>query len=408
MSAVRVLHVLGSMNPGGIESWLMHVMRNIDRSRFQMDFLVHTDKRGAYDEELQALGSRLLPLPMRGRDILQRPWTYVHKFQKILRRYGPHDIIHSHVDGFSGFVLRLAHRNGIPVRIAHSHCVVDGSLNASKQNWLRRYYVSLMKRWVSRYATHGLACSGTAAAFLFGESWQEDPRWRCLYYGIDLDAFRVDVDRAAVRAEFGIPSGALVLGQVGRLVEPRNQAFMLEVAAEALKRRSDAWILLVGDGHMRSAVENKVRALGILDRTVLAGTRLDVARLMVGAMDLFVHPSRCDGVPMVILEAQAAALPCVMSDVVAEEADVAKSLLTRLSLSTPPKVWAEAALRAFIPERGRRRGECLAQMEHSHFNIKVSVEQLAKFYEGCISECSQLARQSARGQKAVHRDAIAK
>ena len=129
MSALRVLHVVGSMNRGGIESWLMHVLRRFDRRRFQMDFLVHTAHPGAYDEELRALGGRLLQLPMRWHEILNHPWAYARQFRQILQDYGPHDIVHSHVDGFSGVILRLAHGSGMRVRIAHNHCVVDGSLS---------------------------------------------------------------------------------------------------------------------------------------------------------------------------------------------------------------------------------------------------------------------------------------
>src|SRR5215510_1730097 len=101
MSPVRVLHVVTSMNPGGIESWLIHVLRRIDRRHFRMDFLVHTGNPGAYDEEILSVGSRILPLPMSPRQILHRPWAYVREFHRVLRRYGPYDVIHSHVDGFS-------------------------------------------------------------------------------------------------------------------------------------------------------------------------------------------------------------------------------------------------------------------------------------------------------------------
>ncbi len=163
--SIRILHVLHGMNRGGIETWLMHVLRNIDRERFKMDFLVHTTKPCAYDDEIRALGSEIIPCFHPA-----RPWLFAYNFRRLVRKHGPYDIIHSHVHHYSGFVLRLAQHAGVPVRLAHSHN--DTSYAETDVGVLRRGYLALMKRWIARYATAGLAASRLAAIDLYGDTWK--------------------------------------------------------------------------------------------------------------------------------------------------------------------------------------------------------------------------------------------
>jgi glycosyltransferase involved in cell wall biosynthesis len=366
------------MRHGGIEVWLMRLLRHFDRARFQIDFLCHTSEAGAHDDEARELGARLLPGPD-WKSIRRRPWAYGAHFRALLRQYGPYDAVHTHVEEFGGYVLRLAHRLGVPVRIAHGH--FDRSLVYARYGWLRRGYLALMRRWLRRHATLGLGCSAPAAASLFGRGWEADPRWRLLYCGIDRDPFRAAVDPAAVRAELGLPAGALVVGHVGRFEEQKNHAFLVRVAAALKQRRPDARLLLVGEGSLRPAVEGQARDLGLGPATLFAGPRRDVARLMLGAMDVFVLPSLYEGLPFVLLEAQAAGLPCVLADGISGEADVVPPLLTRLPLSAPPADWAEAALRAAAGRRPPGDGP-LSRPEEGPFDVQFCARQLAGLYEG--------------------------
>ena len=225
MGSIRILHVVGGMDRGGVETWLMHVLRKIDRERFKMNFLVHTTKPCAYDGEIRALGSEIIPCLYPS-----RPWVYVGNFLRILRERGPFDVVHSHVHHFSGFVLKLAQRAGVPIRIAHSHN--DTTSAESRSHPTRRLYLGLTERWISRHATLGLAASPKAAASLFGPGWRDCPQRRVLYYGIDLAPFRGVTHRASVREEMNIPADAFLVGHVGRFHEQKNHTFLLEVAAE--------------------------------------------------------------------------------------------------------------------------------------------------------------------------------
>ena len=377
---IRILHVVGGMNRGGIETWLMHVLRHIDRDRFQMDFLVHTTEPCPYDDEVRTLGSKIIPCLNPS-----KPWLYARNFKRILRECGPYDIVHSHVHHFSGYVLLLAKQAGIGVRIAQSHN--DTSSVQAKAKWYRRLYFALTEWWVDRYATVGLGVSHKAAASLFGSAWSTDPRRQLLYYGIDLTPFQSPVNAVAIRTELGLPADAFAIGHVGRFIEQKNHLFLLEIVAEVAKREPKMRLLLIGDGSLRPEIEQKVIQLGLTDHIIFAGLRPDVPYLMLGAMDVFLLPSFHEGLPLVLLEAQAAGLPCIFSDVITEEVDIVKPLVRRISLSRSASDWAEAVLLARSDTSLISRSDVLGVLEKSSFSIETNVKELKKVYEANFTSC---------------------
>ncbi|MGA9382762.1 MAG: glycosyltransferase family 1 protein [Phormidium sp.] len=372
---IRILHVVSQMVRGGIETWLMHVLRHIDRDRFLMDFLVLTTKPGDYDEEIRALGSRIIPCPLDR----WNPWSFATNFQRILREYGSYQIVHSHPHHFSGYVLRLAQQAGVPIRIAHSHN--DSSLLQTQAGLYRHLYFSLMKHWIDRYATLGLGCSRTAVAALFGANWESDPRWQILYYGIDLRGFQDAIDPVAVRAELGIPKDAFVIGHIGRFADQKNHLFLLKIVAEVAKQKPETYLLLIGDGVLRKRIEQEVKKLGLAEKVIFAGVRSDVVRLMRGAIDVFLFPSLYEGLPLVSLEAQAAGLPCLLSNVITEEVDIIKPLVQRLSLSQSVSIWADAVLSVFQTRSSINQPEALSVIAESPFNIQNGINNLTIFYD---------------------------
>ncbi len=277
--------MLGALNRAGAETWLMNVLRHIDRERFRLDFLVHTTEAGAYDPEVRALGGRIFPCLG-----TRQPLAYARALRTILKTEGPFDVVHSHVHAYSGLVLRAAHQVGVPQRIAHSHC--DTTTLDARSSVLRRAYLGLVKSWLHRHATLGLAVSRQAAVSLFGANWSGDRRWRISYCGIDLALFRASTDQSKPRvSEFQIPERAFIVGHVGRFDYQKNHKFLIEVFTTLARRNPDARLLLIGEGPMRSAIEEQVAWAGLQERVIFAGPRPDVPRLMTAAMDAFVLPS---------------------------------------------------------------------------------------------------------------------
>ncbi len=344
---MRILHVLGKLDYGGVETWLVQVLRQIDRQRYQMDFLVHTTAPGMYDEEVRALGARIIPClgP-------SNPLQYALNFRRVLGEYGPYDVVHSHVHHYSGYVLLLAAMAGVPVRIAHSHSAPRSTeafrgpgRPADLRTPYRRMYRRTMQAMIGICATRGLAVSAEAGDHLFSKNWRNYPeQWQLQHLGIDLSRFDIPVDRDSLRRAIGIPSDALVIGHVGRFVTPKNHGFLVEIARELIKLEPKAVFLLVGDGPLRAEIEAKVNGYSIEKHFIFAGLRSDVPALMKGAMDVFLFPSLYEGLGLALLEAQAAGLTSIVSDIVPRESDAIPSLVDRLALGNSASTWAHAVL----------------------------------------------------------------
>jgi glycosyltransferase involved in cell wall biosynthesis len=352
----------------------MHILRNRDRDRFAMDFLVHTESPEPLDDEVRALGSKIIPCPLSA-GLPKYAWN----FSKILRQFGPYDIVHSHVQHFSGIPLFLAARAGVPGRIAHSNN--DTTMRNRQAGLKRRLYLRFMKGLIHRYGTKFLACSKQAAVSLVGPEGVSDPRHQVLPYGIDLSRFVSDESSQVVRRELGIPAETLVIGHVGSFKAQKNHRFLIEIAKEIKKRHPDTYVLLVGDGKLRPAIEDQVAQSGLSGNVIFAGSRTDVPRLLLHAMDIFLFPSFFEGVPVALAEAQAAGLRCVVADNISEETEVVKPLIRRVALSENASTWADHILDWHKSPPPLSQSEALAQLKASELNISVCLKNLENIYE---------------------------
>ena len=367
---MRILHIVGGLNRGGAETWLVQVLRRIDREKYQFDFLVHGQGPYHYQAEVQALGSRVITcIPP------TNPLAYSMNLVHILREYGPYDCVHSHVHYFSGLPLLLARWAGVPTRLVQSH--LDTVQHEAESGVVRRIYIWIMKHLIWATATKGTAVSRRAAGSLFPPDWNERRRWNVMTLGIDLEPFRKSADRREVRDELGIPGDAFVVGHVGRLEDQKNHAFLLDIAAAFMKIASNAIFLLLGDGPLRAQIEQKARILGLGGSIIFGGVRSDVPRVMKGAMDAFIFPSRYEGLGLAVIEAQAAGLPCLISDVVPQEANAGIGLAFSCSLMEPPDAWARRLLRfCDLKNRADLDFSTLARFK----SIESSCEQLLDLY----------------------------
>jgi glycosyltransferase involved in cell wall biosynthesis len=370
---VRILHAVTHMRRAGLETWLMHVLRRIDRERFQMDFLVHRDEPGDYDEEIRSLGSNVLyGAPLR------QVWSYSQTTNRLLRRLPRYDIFHAHLDHFSGYPLKCAAEVGIPVRIAHCHSDVRQSF--SKLRWSLKLYVKRSRLLTAGHRTLGLATSDKAGESMFGRDRTRRP-WSALPCGIDLAPYSYHEQHDGPRQEFGIAHDAVIVGHVGRFVEEKNHRLILDVAECMLRRSGRFHFVLVGDGPLRRRIEEDVARRGLASCVSFAGVRADVPRLFSSLFDVFLFPSQSEGLGLVLVESQAACCPAVISDVVPPEAEVVSRLITRLSLGSPAELWADAVfLAARKPRSDADRIAAYQSVANSPLNISVCVEHLTSLY----------------------------
>ncbi len=333
---LRVLHVLSAMNRGGIETWLMQVLRRQDPARVTFELLLFTPEGGAYDPELRALGItvRRCPSPRRVGAFLGCLWRTL--------RAGHYDVVHSHVHHFSGVILFVAWLAGVRGRVAHSHLNTEGPDRASGAP--RRLYLRAMKAAIARASSEGLAVSDQAAGALFGPRWRTQEQWRVLPLGLDPAPYTRPTDRAALRASLGLAPEALVLGHIGWFRPAKNHPFLLRVFAEVLARRPEARLLLIGEGEQQAEVQALAGELGVLDAVVFAGPRDDVPALLQ-VMDVFVFPSHIEGLGLALIEAQMAGLSCVTADHLPPEAWLPGASVTALPLAAGAATWAQAILK---------------------------------------------------------------
>jgi glycosyltransferase involved in cell wall biosynthesis len=357
---MRVLHVLGNLDIGGVEVWLSSVLPHFDKDLYQIDFLVHKPEKGALEDKVLSHGCRVFHCSLDG---------YRHNFARLLESQPPYDVIHSHSHYFSGWVLFLAARANIPMRIAHSHT----NTSHVHKSWRRHVYERTMRQFIKRYATVGLAVSDAAATAFYGESWQQDRRWKVLYYGIDLSPFEtitsVTMDT--------IPEDALVIGHIGRMVAVKNHTFIIDVFQNIYHQQPKAYLLLVGDGVERPALEEKVRELGIADRVFFVGTQQNIYSYLA-KMDVFVFPSFYEGFGIVAIEAQAAGVPVVMSDNVPKDVILIPELVNVLSLNDGVSEWINAV--QIAASQKTHPNDCLIRVKDSPFNIINCARSLENIY----------------------------
>ncbi|MGG0275887.1 glycosyltransferase family 1 protein [Bacillus rhizoplanae] len=359
--SLRILHVVVNMNRGGAETLIMNLYRNLDRSKVQFDFL--TCKEGVFDEEIVELGGKVHRIPY----ITDVGHTgYMKALNIFFASHKEYRIVHSHMDKMSGFVLRSARKAGIPIRIAHSHNTSsEGGVTAKMYKW----YAG---KFISPNATHLLACSEVAAKWLFGV---ETDVAAILKNGIKYEDFSFSPEiREQVRKELNLAFDTCVVGHVGRFAHQKNHVFLIEVFAQLLKLRSDSVLVLVGDGPLRSEVEKKVKDLNLGENVKFLGIRRDINRLLQ-AFDLFVFPSIHEGLPVTLIEAQGAGLPCIISDVITEEVDMDAGLVSFESINNPPEIWAKNILNI-----NKRMQSVEGYIKQKGYDIRESAAWLEKFY----------------------------
>jgi glycosyltransferase involved in cell wall biosynthesis len=318
-SPIRILHVVVNMNRGGAETLIMNLFRNIDRSKVQFDFL--TSKKGVFDSEITRLGGRIYRIPY----MTEIGHTkYIKSLNYFFKAHKEYVVVHSHMDKMSGLVLRAASKAGVPYRVAHSH---NTSSEGGRLAKLYKWYAGIKIR---KNATHLVACSQKAAAWLFNK---DADKAVILKNGVDCNEFIFSKEnRNKVRAELEIPQDFFVMGHVGRFNQQKNHNFLIDVFAETLKENEKSILLLVGEGSLLPVIQRKVDHLGLRDHVKFLGVRDDVHQLFQ-AFDVLVFPSYHEGLPVTLIEAQCAGLPCVISNTITSEVDMGLGNLRYLPLN---------------------------------------------------------------------------
>lgn len=390
---IRVLHVLGGVGLGGAESRIMDLYRQMDRDEIQFDFLVHSSavkngfltvfqdggtaaqpdqnsggirKPQFYDEEIRSLGGRIYALP---KFKVYNYFSYQKAVTSFFAMHREFQVVQGHMTSTAAIYLPIAKRFGVPVTVAHAR-------NAGVVKGPKGIATRCLRKKLAEKADVLFACSELAGEDVFGKEAMKQGRVKIIHNAIDVKRFSFDEKkRQEMREELGI-TDKLVLGHVGRFDYQKNHPYLLEVFAAVCKKWSDAVLLLLGDGGARQAMEERCRELGIAERVKFLGNRKDTERYYQ-AMDVFLLPSFFEGLPGVLVEAQAAGLVCIVSDTVTREAQ-ATDLVRWLSIDEPPERWAEEVLK----QTDYARRDTSQELREAGFDVCTQAQGYRRFYLG--------------------------
>lgn len=354
---LRILCVFACLDRGGAETMCMELYRNMDKEKIQFDFVKHTSNIGQYENEITDLGGRIFEAPkFSGYNLI----SYANWWKKHFLLHPEHKIVHGHYFTISYIYFLIAkHMNRLT--IAHSHS--SGIKTASLKYWLAEKFVKM----VECVADYRFACSEQAGKWMYPHK-----DFYILHNAIDLEKFSFSLEkRVAIRHMFHLKD-ELVLGSVGNFTNAKNPLGLVDVFCEISKIYSNAKLLWVGDGPLRKEAEKKVEEIGLSKTVIFTGVRSDVDQLMQ-AMDVFLLPSLWEGLPVVTVEAQAAGLPCLISDAVSREAAITD--LCAFLPHSNPALWADAIRNLNLVRRDTRE-----EIRRSGYDIRTTAKWLEEFY----------------------------
>ena len=371
---VRILHIVGGMFRHGVETILMNYYRHIDRNKIQFDFLTMIPGEHDYDTEIRSLGGRIFSISPPNKS---QPLKHLLDLTSLMQQEGPFWAVHAHTMHHSGLVMLAAKLAGIKIRISHSHNTSDWGEHLL---WRKIYFVTA-KILIRRYATRLVACGSDAAVYLFGKSLVKSGKVIFLPNALDLESYlSLDESRTLfLRRQLGILEDTLVIGHIGRFSPQKNHAFFIPLLRQIKSVKSDVRLILVGEGELRKQLENELLQNDLYDDVIFLGVRSDIAEIM-SVFNVFVLPSIYEGLPVVLLEAQATGTPCVVSSAVTKEADMGLNLVEYLDLKSKTEDWCNVILsqskrirppRELIIDKFRQRG----------YDASVSEKSLIRLYE---------------------------
>ena len=378
MDKFKVLIVAGAMNVGGIENQLMHLLRQADKDQYQIDFTT-TENHPFYHDEMLALGAQCIRIPKtEGIHFLR----YCRTLYRIMRE-GKYDIVHSHELFHSGMVLLTARLAGVKHRFVHAHNWSDGDGSGRKRSWKRSVYNHVMQRLIQWNATDFVACSTLAGKFLYGEKVTKQPNYHLVFNSVDTSKFIKKYDQIE-SGEF-CEDGWINVFQVGRFTPVKNQLFTCEIAKVLKARGKKIRILCAGNvgGYYEDAVAAKIKEYDIEEQMLLLGIRKDIDVLMRKSA-AFLLPSLYEGMPLVLIEAQASGLPCVTADTYSREVDFNIGTVNWLNLEDGVFAWADAVERAVQNQRAAK-ADVVDAIERGGFDSRVFAKKICELYEESMS-----------------------
>lgn len=360
---IRILYIVPSLRVcNGVASYAMNYFRNIDKNKFHIDFVTGINEESLYFDEIKKAGSKIYYIPKMGiRNIIM----VRKKIKKFLKENAKnYDIIHCHVLNMGAFYLYYAKRYGIKIRILHSHVTktADSKIHEIRNKVLLPVAIN--------NANYFFACSKDAGKQIFNSR-----EFIVINNAIDGKRFVYNEKfRKEIRERYKISDKSIVIGNIGRLCNQKNQKFLIDVYEKIMLKNSDTKLFIVGNGPLEAELKKYVDNKKIKDNIIFVKPTNYIEKFYQ-AFDVFVLPSIYEGLGIVLVEAQVSGLPCVVSDVIPKEAQISDKY-KKLSLKESENEWSDVILNSII----KKRETNLIGLEKNNFDIKIETNKLMQYY----------------------------
>lgn len=335
----RVLHILHSMEIGGMQTFIMNVYRHIDKTKVQFDFLVRVNNECYYDKEIKKLGGKIFYIPSRRDKLLGQKKLWKDFFIN----HKEYNTIHYHTSSLSDITpVKYAHKCKIKQIIIHAHSTT------TPKSIVHKFLHAKHKKNISRFVTNMFACSRLAAEFSYGKNRLNNVE--IIKNGIEAKKFIYSKEIALKkRKELNISNKAFVIGHTGRFAPIKNHNFLIDIFNKILIKNKSAILVLIGKEDDKKEIRKKIMDLGIEKNVKILGTRNDVNEILM-AMNAFVFPSFNEGLPVSVIEAQATGIKCFLSDSITNEVDITGNV-EFVSLKQSDEYWCDEILNNYNIER---------------------------------------------------------
>ena len=367
---VKILHVVGGMNVGGTETMLMNLYRKLN-TNVQFDFISYYDKDAYYDDEIKRLGGQVIRIDSPNKIGMIKS---IKNLCEVIKENGPYNAVHAHTLFNCGVAMIAARLSGIKVRVSHAHTNLDNT-----QNIIRKIYVWCMRKTINLFSTDCIACSESAGKYLFGENITSSKKYKLLPNYVDYKKYLNCSDTKSVRQELGIKDDDIVVGHIGRFVEAKNHKFLLEVVSEMIILNNKVKLILAGDGELRKDMECYAEELGIKENVYFLGIRKDIDKIL-NNLDIFIFPSIYEGLGLVMIEAQSAGIPCLVSEAIQKEADLDIGLVKQINLNDKKELWIKEAFE-LIENKNKNKKQILSAIKNKGYDLDNIINKLLEIYK---------------------------
>lgn len=370
---IRILQDVSHMDRAGIETILMRYYSRIDRTKFQFDFLINKNKKGAYDEEIIKLGGKLYHTP--GLNPL-KIIKYKKYIKKLIKDNPDIKILHAHNDAMEYPALLAAKEINFPVRISQSH-------NTSIDFDLKWPIKTLYRKLIPSVANYYFGCGKDAVKYFFGDKTINNNNYTIIRNAIETQNFIYnEKTRNKIRKLLNINENTFLIGHVGRFTNQKNHDFIIETMFRFFIKEpfADVKVILIGDGELEGKIKNKIKKYNMEDKFIFTGN-IPNTNEYYQAIDLFILPSKYEGLPLVGIEAQTACVPCIISNKVTDEVKIT-NLVEFLPLDE--KVWVDMIIEKMNTKHQRK--DMTKQIKEKGYDIDTEVKRLESIYYDLASK----------------------